>query len=263
MAQSSAQRKFAWGVKHVNALGTDVRLYQFANAYEPRVERKVRSTQEVEYKVLAIERKAPNPDWPTLAGDAIQNLRSALDHAVYALTPKKNRGKSQFPIFHEACEFKVKGRPLIAGVPKPIRALIEAAQPCNRWPQNPYLDPLAILSRLSNLDKHRDLVTVASAVAIQYVGVQDPRTVIQAVDPFREGRPLHDNAEVDHFIARRDLGLDPMDVNPRFTYEVRIEGRPLLDTLRVVTNRVFECLIECETGKPISPFQQGYPIAPF
>jgi len=35
--------------------------------------------------------------------------------------------------------------------------------------------------------------------------------------------------------ARSDTELRDVDVNPRFIYEVRIEGRPLVDTLTDIT----------------------------
>lgn len=168
--QSSAQRKLARGINHVNTLCDEVRTFERRNAYEPSVERHVRSPKEIEFKVTAIENLRPKDEWSLVAGEAIQSLRSALDHAVYAIA-KKNRSRCQYPIFIDACEFQVRGRPLIAGVPKPIRALIEEAQPYKTQPAKPALAPLAILNSLSNLDKHRNLTTVATAVPFQYIGL--------------------------------------------------------------------------------------------
>jgi hypothetical protein len=259
VAQSSAQLKLARGVKHVYTLREEARTFENSDAYVPNVERNVRSAKEIEYKVTAIENLRPKEDWPLLAGEAIQNLRSALDHAVYALA-KKNRSKSQFPIFTDPCEFQVKGRPLIAGVPSPVRALMERRQPYNRFPQNPARDSLAILNRLSNHDKHRTLTTLATAVRFQYIGLGEGVRV-EALAPFSEGQPLHYGAHIAHFIARSTTEIREKDVAPRFSYEVRIEGLPLGSTLTAIAQRVFEAVEECETGAPVPPGAQ-YPIYP-
>jgi hypothetical protein len=187
----------------------------------------------------------------------VQSLRSALDHAVYAIA-KKNRSRCQYPIFIDACEFQVRGRPLIAGVPKPIRALIEEAQPYKTQPAKPALAPLAILNSLSNLDKHRNLTTVATAVPFQYIGLGEG-VRIEALRPFAEGEPLHYGAHIAHFIARSDTEIRERDVSPRFAYEVRIEERSLIDTITAIAKRTFEWITECETGRPMPPFAR-YPL---
>jgi len=255
VSQSSAQRKLARGIEQVYALSRETGDFEHAHAYVPDVKRKIRSPKEVEYKITAIENARPKEDWPLLAGEAIQNLRAALDHAVYAASANKYRRSSQFPIFTDPCEFQVKGRPLIAGVPKAIRALIENAQPYKRLPLTPALSPLAVLSSLSNRDKHRTLSTVVTSVRFQYVSLGEG-IQIEAIKPFREGEPLHYGAEIAHFIARSESEITEVDVNPRFVYEVRIEGRPLLSTLGMIVVAVSDAVTECETGQPIEPLAQ-------
>jgi hypothetical protein len=49
-----------------------------------------------------------------------------------------------------------------------------------------------------------------------------------------------------------------VDVEPMFAYEVRIEGRPI-HILRGIAVEVSRVLVECETGKPLSPFA-AYPL---
>ena len=52
-----------------------------------------------------------DPYWSVILGDFLHDLRSALDHLVYALATlrrKRPRG-TQFPIFLDYCEFQVKG----------------------------------------------------------------------------------------------------------------------------------------------------------
>jgi hypothetical protein len=259
VSESSAQRKLARGIEHVETLRDEAWTFESANAYVPHIERNIRTPQEIEYQVTATENLRPPEHWPVLAGEAIQNLRSALDHAVYPLV-KKNRGLSQFPIFTDPCEFQVKGRPLIAGVPSPIRTLIESRQPYKALPSKPALDSLAVLSSFSNRDKHRTLNTVVTASRLQYIGIKDG-VRIEPLKPFREGQPLYHGAHIAHFIARAEKELREVDVDPRFVYEVRIEGRSFVNTLVAIAMRVYECVTECETGQTISPLAQ-YPISP-
>src|SRR5581483_10715956 len=176
------------------------------------------------------------PHWPLLAGDAIQNLRSALEHAVWAGVPSRMRRRTQFPIFKDPCEFQVLGRPMIAGLSEPIRALIEEAQPCNgMFSDAPEWDPLWQLRDLSNRDKHRTLSTVAAGIDIPYVGWDGVEG-----DDFKFTwvgfqKTLEDNAKVLSFLATKDVKVDP-----QLTYEVTVEGRPLVQTLTQIARRVFE-----------------------
>lgn len=256
MSQTSAQLKLGWGIKRIEALSREARTFEDSNAYTPRVERDVRSPQEIEYRVFAIENQAPSPDWPLMAGEAIQSLRAALDHAVYAAA--KGRGKTQFPIFTDPCEFQVKGRPMIRGLPKAVRALIEERQPYKRTVPHPALDPLAVLSRLSNLDKHRTLATVACAIDLPWVGVKAHVNISWRKVPTAD-EPLSHDTEVAAFTATTDTVIKEVDVDPRFTYAVRIEGRPLIETLVDLASSVYEAVTECETGRPMPIFAR-YPI---
>jgi hypothetical protein len=98
--QTSAQRKLNRGVEHVEAIRGEARSFENGRAYELRIEPELRSPEEIKYDCFAVERE-PVPDhWPLLIGEAIQNLRSSLDHVVYAA-----RGK-QFPIFTTPANFR-------------------------------------------------------------------------------------------------------------------------------------------------------------
>lgn len=102
-----------------------------------------------------------DPYWSVILGDFVHNLRSALDHLVYALAAlrrKKPRG-TQFPIFLDPCEFQVKGLPYLSGVHEAARTIIEELQPYRV--AEPKKHPLTVLAALSNADKHRLLQSTA------------------------------------------------------------------------------------------------------
>jgi hypothetical protein len=167
-----------------------------------------------------------------------------------------------YPIFTDPCEFQVLGLKHLPGIPEPVRALIEESQPYRCLPQAPTRDHLAILRTLSNIDKHRELAALPVAVEFEMIGAYGPKMTVRE---WRNatGKPLgHGTAEISSFIgvSETDADLGEMQMNPSFTYQVRIEGYPL-DTLVVIAQRVYRSVTECETGKPLSPFAT-YPIYP-
>jgi len=166
---SSAQRKFATGVEQVKRLLAEADAFEQRNAYVFRHEVESRSPQHVAYRCFATEQEAPPDDWLLLAGEAIQDLRSSLDHLVYAASGGQDR--TQFPIFTSADTFKEKAARMLQGVPESIRAVIERAQPYHNSASNPSQAMLEQLRLLSNLDKHRTLATVASAVQHEGIGL--------------------------------------------------------------------------------------------
>lgn len=105
-----------------------------------------------------------DPNWSILVGEAVYNLRAALDYLVFALahldsgSPQK---QTQFPICRKPEEFLGQARRRLAGVNETHVQAIEALQPyaC----EGPDSDWLARLADLSNPDKHRHLVVTIPA----------------------------------------------------------------------------------------------------
>lgn len=229
---TSAQRKLERGVEHTQLLRREALAYQQVEAYKLRTEEEDRPPEHTHYTCFAIEQLAPPTHWPELAGDAIQNLRSALEHATYAAASRRSRGRVQFPIFKDRCEFQVTGRPMIAGLKEPVRALIEQAQPCNTYPDGPTVDPLWALRELSNLDKHRTLTTVAAAVDMPYVGWDGVEGDDFEFTYVGYGQPLKHDTKVVSFLAAKNVKVDP-----QLMYEVTVEGRPLVQVLGQIARR--------------------------
>jgi hypothetical protein len=105
-----------------------------------------------------------------ILGDAIQNLRSALDHTVWQLVllgGGKPDKRNQFPIFSKAPttprEIDSWERS-VRGISGSDLALIEGVQPHRR--PDPSTQPLAVLSDLSNTDKHRVILTIVLTIVL-------------------------------------------------------------------------------------------------
>jgi hypothetical protein len=252
---TSSQRKFFRGVEQARQLLAEAEAFENRSAYVFRTEVESRSTHEITYRSFAVEREAPPQDWPLLAGEAIQNLRSALDHMVYAASGGEER--TQFPIFTDPDRFREKAPGMLQGVPESVRAAIEKAQPYRDYQPDPRQAMLEELRVLSNRDKHRTLATIASAVVNEGVGVSEGVNITW--QKYGTNRPLGSGeTHVSTFMAASEAELSGQDVQPMFGYEVRIEGRRV-DVLKGIVHDIYRVLVECEAGAPPSLFAP-YPL---
>jgi hypothetical protein len=135
-----------------------------------------------------------DPAWPIIYGEALYNLRSALDHLVFQLHVRRYRGHelsieriermSAFPIRdkprkdNSGATLPLSKWPEFGHLAAPERTKIEWLQPYDRWHSSHYPPKEVIrqdrwalrdLERLCNTDKHRDLIlgyTIPQAVPV-------------------------------------------------------------------------------------------------
>lgn len=118
---------------------------------------------------VRVRREKPKePRLAAIVGDYVHNLRSALDYIVTALvdaTPGLTLSTShQFPIYDDPVAYRDSiwrmgervGRGRLRGILHGL-TLIEPLQPYHTQPDAD-ADPLAQLNRLSNADKHRQIL---------------------------------------------------------------------------------------------------------
>ncbi len=124
---------------------------------------KSQDTPDAAYRMFYLDSAAPIPvDVPLLAGDAIQNLRSSLDHLAYRLVcvGTKSPGpfdRIYFPIAELPKEFKARIRAIKKCLtPDAEKALAEV----KAYPGGPG-EFIWQLHQLNNIDKHRLLLTIA------------------------------------------------------------------------------------------------------
>ncbi|MGP0006386.1 MAG: hypothetical protein ACLPTB_16095 [Acidimicrobiales bacterium] len=106
------------------------------------------------------------PRLGVMLGDIMHNLRCALDYIVTELVKVSNAAlstKHQFPIYRDEQVYKTNvgeiGAPLATGPLRFIKygdGLIESLQPYKLHPE-PRHDPLWVVHRFSNADKHRQV----------------------------------------------------------------------------------------------------------
>ncbi len=251
----STRRKLTRGIEHVRTLGAEIEAYEKRSAYRFEWETDRRSARQVEYRCFALEREPMPEHWPLLAGEAIQNLRSSLDHFVFAASGGADR--TQFPIFTDPLKYGRKASAMLSGIPAATRESIERQQPYHEAPEAPTMAALEQLRSLSNLDKHRVLTTVASAVIHEGVGVPDGATIDW--QEFGTGKRLDaGRTQVSTLLVNTATADGDAAVEPLFDYEVRIEGRPVA-VLVWIARQVFRALAETDSGERLSPFAP-YPI---
>lgn len=109
----------------------------------------------------------PDPSLSVLVGDCVHDMRSALDHimcALWILSGKRDcEGTAGFPMYTGADHYKTARKSLVKSFTTSellkALALIDKAQPTapSMVVSSPKEHPLAILNKLSNVDKHRHL----------------------------------------------------------------------------------------------------------
>jgi hypothetical protein len=224
--------------------------------FSSRIEQKPQPDGSVEYVAYAVVLEHPPHDLGAMIGDAVHNIRSALDYLVYELAPPnvRSKGKTQFPICDTEQKF-TNSAYRIEGITGDERTLIERVQPFRS--DDPRTDPLVVLNRLSNSDKHRLLVPVVAGVNLRDVWVGSSNADVNFTH-VEFGAVEHDARIVAFTVRRRDssseLVVEPSQPTLQITLDPRDTGlhdRSLPDVLRVVHHYVERDVID-------SWFKYGY-----
>ena len=189
--------------------------------------------------VLRFRCKPPR-DMPLTIGDAVHNLRSALDHLAWQLVEANGQTPSKdtaFPIFETADKYKKHSASRVEGMSTGAISLINAIQPYQGGN-----DDLWELHRLDILDKHRlQYVVEYSDVPTRLKVVSHVGTSIvhQFVDPNDIGM-LHDGAKLaleGSHVGDVQTSLD-LTIDIAFRDSQTAYGKPVLPFLYKVANLV-------------------------
>lgn len=163
---NDSQRKLDWARKHLAIVQDSFR--DFVRADGNSVD--VQYDSKLEEYVVVARAKGPVPDdWSLMLGDIIHNIRSSLDSLMFALVERHAPGglsraeieRIQFLICDTRAEFeaRVAHKQRVRWYP-PIVAVMERLQPYHlQHGLGP--SPLSVLRDLSNIDKHRHIVTTS------------------------------------------------------------------------------------------------------
>jgi hypothetical protein len=156
---ASWEAKLARADYHINTLNRETDRWGDGNPLASTRERNSDGSEHLFRVRVKVE--ADVWGWATILGDALHNLRGALDHIVFALAiaqtgkdPPEDENVLAFPICSEPKFFP--GQQFrIQSLDDPTKAAIERAQPYNRLKPGKWFMPLWWLSSLHDVDKHR------------------------------------------------------------------------------------------------------------
>jgi hypothetical protein len=175
------------------------------------------------HRVFAVVREQPPVGWAAIIGDAVHNLRSVLDHTLWAVAnPTQRFERAQYPIYDDEAKYRRAAVDLLAGVSDRRCDLIRGTQPF-RWAEpNRAWHSLRLLQWLDNEDKHRALHALAAFAQHRWMGVDnaDPQTTLL----LHEHAALSDGTEVWRFESVPEDASRPVVVSPVIEFEIGIKG---------------------------------------
>ena len=241
--------------KHIADLEEGIRQFRDTNPYKVE-HRRAPQSRKLIYYVSSVEPTPPN--LALIAGDAIQNLMSALDHLAYQLVLSDSNGNPPnpnwiyFPIRDTAADYEAKKSGKMEGLLQDTFDIIDTFKPYKGGN-----DTLWALYKLNNIEKHRLLITAGgrfrrmnigphiSATLRKYMKEIDPGTKFEVPDfslflkPADRLFPLEVGKEL--FIGAPD---EEPNENMQFMFDVALnepqilEAKPLLETVRQMTGIV-------------------------
>ncbi|MBO1768248.1 hypothetical protein [Allobranchiibius sp. GilTou38] len=177
------------------------RIAAWAGTSPPKYDGNI-ADDRLSYEVrVQMRHSPPLEEWSLILGDALHNLRSALDVLVWSLAEVETlSGKEQkrlmWPVVVERESWVDAAARSLPAVPADVVARIEECQPFN-WPESQReQDGLLLLHRLDIQDKHR------LSLAAQ---VEPTRTEIQQSVEFHDGAAAARNAPPDMTIVDQAL----------------------------------------------------------
>ncbi len=244
--------------EHISDLEREHRAFFDSQPYEVGTKRDPQSRKLIYY----LTRIDPVPECLALiAGDAVQNLMSALDHLAYQIVcsdtgdDPPNPNWIYFPIADDAAKYEAKKRGKMEGASQESFDAIDTLKPYKGGN-----DLLWILYRLNNIEKHRLLFTVGSkAAGVDFMqamirgmfpdgepvppGLEGAKAQMEKMTliimPANTGFPLKDGFEL--FADEPDAEPNPKQ---QFRFAVAlhepgvVDGKPILETLHQLTTLV-------------------------
>lgn len=170
------EAKLDWASRQTEALSDAVQAFDAKKPYEGIVKF---DEQQSHYVTRLHIKEQPPTDWGLMVGDIVHNLRSSLDCLAYRLmcvnlgrTPSEAEAKAvQFVLVDDAKDWDQQSKRQLAHVGAKACAAIEGLQPYHAANKDDR-HRLSVLRDLANLDKHRHIPVVVSAVATSRIEVR-------------------------------------------------------------------------------------------
>jgi hypothetical protein len=250
IASADFSRKLDRAKTHIEAVEDAIQGWLQSDAYT--------ITEDVEAEtgdhVLVAKVVEPfGQDWPLVIGDAVHNLRSALDHIAYQLAlggyqtqhhggpiPLGHQRRIMFPVVATSNNpslsvgdfYAQVAKGQLRYVPHDAAAAIKALQPYQRSPGSPANDLLWVVNELDIIDKHRKLHAMAVANPLQAMQISGN---IYIEHMTLNGGPVEGERELMRWNIA-SLGPHPAQMQRQFSRHVALtEGPELAQTSDLIT----------------------------
>jgi hypothetical protein len=227
---ASWDRKLERTEEHLRALAKAIETFIATDPYAVTVKKEADGAEHV----YCFSKFTDPPDSiGILAGDAVHNLRSALDHIVFAsaqqgaraagTTMSRSQERSiQFPITSSTEQFEDQiGRHRLRYVEPEIKTFIERLQPYWLSPGQPDRSWIAIINELDVIDKHRTIPALGTVVSYYAftapAGMEQPEII-----PSRVTTGWGLDAEIVRYRFSEPHPEVDLEFNPTFT--VSLDG---------------------------------------
>ncbi len=190
-----------------------------------------------------------------IVGDCVHNLRSAIDH----IWKRLGQDDGNFPLYCDIDgpnNWLLQGKRRIAGLPAEAQVIIDRLQPCHLGKDAP-THPLAILNKLSNIDKHEAIhltrpQSVNTSFAFRHKGSSRDVCVVRLPAVF------HENTEVIITDVPPGIVEPGMDVSTEGTLFVsfKAEGPWKLLPVQEVLNHCID-FVRDSVLSPLAPYMRA------
>lgn len=269
MIPKSVRLKLKWANDHIDLLENEVKMFLADGPYA--------WSREVEDpgadgsgKVHVFKWSTytePPPELALRAGDAIHNIRSALDHLVVALAhvgaaeqakvlTQSELRKIAFPVAHNETQFlgTVQRGSLLCVDPM-AKAFIEVNQPFRSSPKHPEAHFLSLLAYLDNIDKHRTLNLISwgatispewwpSGTKASWLAPLQPLTTPAGITFQGTTDPSYaptEGEEIGRFIFEGPMAAEETPVRIGWGLAMPIPGRASYELVHFLRNSMYHC----------------------
>jgi hypothetical protein len=267
----SAWLKWARAVEHQQTLARETWLFAEKDSYEYTCFNNSSAPDDRLVRMhWRLKIKEPYPErWSILIGDALTNLRAALDHALWSAVLAQSGPPTtwavrpervQFPIASTEQKFKEPDKMLASMVSPDIWDVVKAVQPFHGGTQA-HTVPLEILRWLSNVDKHR-AVHIVGRTHVDLGPIQvASSSPLEVVEEWRLEGPAEDGAVVARLKLKRPTDSQPIDIAPTFAHEATLQicdtpqpdYRTLASVMEITKEHVFNVLAAFSTALDVAP----------
>jgi hypothetical protein len=251
MAGSDAWRgiwlKIERAKDHVRDLDRRIAEFMLRKPYTATVDREKATGHHV---ISARVNEQPPLWWGTIAGDAVQNLRAALDLTIYQLVLASGStpaASTSFPIAETADEYTSISETSLAGLSREMQELVHRARPYRQG--NPVLWRLQLLDASVRQVGIQPVAAATKSLIDVFSNLDFPNTPIAISPgyPYKAVYPIENGTELAR-VARAHTPSQ-LNVNAQGAFYIAIgepavlRGEPLLGTLRTLV-RVTENTVQ-------------------